>query len=64
MYAAIALTFVSAIWIGMWFANRLVAPIRQLMGAAQQISEGNLGVGVDVNPADGDLPCWARPSTP
>ncbi len=56
MYVAIALTLLlSAIWIGMWFANRLVAPIRQLMGAAQQISEGNLGVNVDVHPADGDL---------
>ena len=56
MFTAIALTFVtSAIWIGMWFANRLVAPIRQLMGAAKQISHGNLGVEVDVHPADGDL---------
>jgi two-component system nitrogen regulation sensor histidine kinase NtrY len=56
MYVAIALTLLlSAIWIGMWFANRLVAPIRQLMGAAQQISEGNLGVNVDVRPGDGDL---------
>jgi two-component system nitrogen regulation sensor histidine kinase NtrY len=56
MYVAIALTLLlSAIWIGMWFANRLVAPIRQLMGAAQEISEGDLGVQVAVNPADGDL---------
>jgi two-component system, NtrC family, nitrogen regulation sensor histidine kinase NtrY len=56
MYVAIALTLLlSAIWIGMWFANRLVAPIRQLMGAAQQISQGNLAVNVDVRPADGDL---------
>lgn len=56
MYVAIALTLLlSAIWIGMWFANRLVAPIRQLMSAAQQISGGNLGVEVRVRPADGDL---------
>ena len=56
MYLAIALTLLlSAIWIGMWFANRLVAPIRQLMGAAQEISQGNLAVNVDVRPADGDL---------
>jgi two-component system nitrogen regulation sensor histidine kinase NtrY len=56
MYVAIALTLLlAAIWIGMWFANRLVAPIRQLMGAAQQISEGNLEVAVNVDPADGDL---------
>ncbi len=56
MYVAMALTLLlSAIWIGMWFANRLVAPIGQLMGAAEEIAEGNLGVEVDVNPADGDL---------
>jgi two-component system nitrogen regulation sensor histidine kinase NtrY len=56
MYVAMALTLLlSAIWIGMWFANRLVAPIRQLMGAAQQISQGNLDVAVDAKPADGDL---------
>ncbi len=56
MYVAMALTLLlSAIWIGMWFANRLVAPIGQLMGAAEEIAEGNLGVKVDVNPADGDL---------
>ncbi|MBM3544158.1 MAG: PAS domain-containing sensor histidine kinase [Alphaproteobacteria bacterium] len=56
MYVAIALTLLlSAIWIGMWFANRLVAPIRQLMGAAQKISHGNLDIRVGVNPADGDL---------
>ncbi|HET9936828.1 MAG TPA: PAS domain-containing sensor histidine kinase [Methyloceanibacter sp.] len=56
MYLALALTLLAtAIWIGMWFANRLVAPIRQLMGAAEQISRGNLAVNVDVRPADGDL---------
>ena len=56
MYLALALTLLAAaIWIGMWFANRLVAPIRQLMGAAEQISRGNLAVKVAVRPADGDL---------
>jgi two-component system, NtrC family, nitrogen regulation sensor histidine kinase NtrY len=39
----------------MWFANRLVAPIGQLMGAAEEISQGNLDVEVDVDRADGDL---------
>ncbi len=56
MYVAIALTLLfSAIWIGMWFAGRLVAPIRQLMGAAEKVSKGNLDVEVPVRPADGDL---------
>lgn len=56
MFVAIALTLLlSAIWIAMRFANRLVAPIGQLMGAAEEISQGNLGVKVSANPADGDL---------
>src|SRR5262249_61578925 len=56
MFGAMALTLLlSAIWIGMWFANRLGSPIRQLMGAAQQISAGTLDVPVGTTPAEGDL---------
>ncbi len=56
MYVAIALTLLlAAVWLGLWFANRLVAPIRRLIGAAQQISEGNLNVRVDARPSEGDL---------
>src|SRR5262249_58497733 len=36
-----------------WYANRLVASIRELRGAAQKISNGNLGVEVGVDPACG-----------
>ncbi len=56
MYVAIALTLLlAAIWIGLWFATRLVAPIRQLIAAANKISEGNLDVQVAVNSKEGDL---------
>lgn len=56
MYLVIALTLLlSAIWIGMWFANRLVAPIRRLIGAAKQVSEGNLNIQVATDPSEGDL---------
>jgi two-component system, NtrC family, nitrogen regulation sensor histidine kinase NtrY len=56
MYVTIALTFLlSAIWIAIWFAGRLVAPIRQLMDAARQVSRGDLAAKVDVRPGDGDL---------
>jgi two-component system nitrogen regulation sensor histidine kinase NtrY len=49
MYVIIALTLLLAsIWVGLWFANRLVAPIRRLIGAAQEISRGNLNVAVRV----------------
>ena len=56
MYVAIALTLLlAAIWIGLWFANRLVAPIRQLIGAAQEVSKGNLNVQVAATESGGDL---------
>ncbi|MCK5496184.1 MAG: PAS domain-containing sensor histidine kinase, partial [Hyphomicrobiaceae bacterium] len=56
MYVAIALTLLlAAIWTGLWFANRLVSPIRRLIGAAQQVSEGNLNVQVSASTTEGDL---------
>ena len=56
IYVVIALTLLlAAIWLGLWFANRLVAPIRRLIGAAQQISEGNLDVRVPVRHSEADL---------
>jgi two-component system nitrogen regulation sensor histidine kinase NtrY len=45
----------SAVWIGLNFANRLVAPIRRLIGAANLVSTGNLFVRVPVRPSEGDL---------
>ncbi len=55
MYVVIALTLLLAsIWLGLWFANRLVAPIRRLIGAAQEISRGNLDVAVDVESSRSD----------
>jgi two-component system nitrogen regulation sensor histidine kinase NtrY len=56
MYTVIALTvLLSAVWIGFNFANRLVAPIRRLIGAANIVSTGNLYVHVPVRQAEGDL---------
>ena len=47
MFISIALTFLlAAIWAGLWFADRLVAPIRQLIDAAYKVSQGNLDVEV------------------
>jgi two-component system nitrogen regulation sensor histidine kinase NtrY len=45
----------SAIWLGLGFANRLVAPIRHLITAAGEISEGNLDVRVPVRESTGDI---------
>jgi two-component system nitrogen regulation sensor histidine kinase NtrY len=56
MYTVIALiVLLSAVWIGLNFANRLVAPIRRLIGAANLVSTGNLYVRVPVREAEGDL---------
>jgi two-component system nitrogen regulation sensor histidine kinase NtrY len=56
MYTVIALTvLLSAVWIGFNFANRLVAPIRRLIGAANIVSTGNLYVQVPVQKSEGDL---------
>jgi two-component system nitrogen regulation sensor histidine kinase NtrY len=56
MYTVIALiVLLSAVWIGLNFANRLVAPIRRLIGAANLVSTGNLYVQVPVRRGEGDL---------
>jgi two-component system nitrogen regulation sensor histidine kinase NtrY len=56
MFAVIALTILMAsVLIGLNFANWLVAPIRRLMGAASDVSTGNLNVQVPVNKSEGDL---------
>ena len=56
MYTVIALiVLLSAVWIGLNFANRLVAPIRRLIGAANAVSEGNLFVRVPIRQSEGDL---------
>src|SRR5258707_1128995 len=56
MYTVIALiVLLSAVWIALNFANRLVAPIRRLIGAANIVSTGNLWVQVPVRRQEGDL---------
>src|SRR6201988_1283120 len=56
MFAVIALTILMAsVLIGMNFANRLVAPIRRLMSAANIVSTGDLNVQVPVLKSEGDL---------
>ena len=56
MFAVIALiVLLSSAWIGLDFANRLVAPIRRLIGAANIVSTGNLQVRVPIRRSEGDL---------
>ncbi len=56
MYTVIALTvLLSAVWIGLNFANRLVEPIRRLIAAANVVSTGNLYVQVPIGKSQGDI---------
>jgi len=45
----------AAIWLGFGFANSLVAPIRRLITAADQVAHGNLAAQVSIDGREGDL---------
>ncbi|WP_243368601.1 sensor histidine kinase NtrY-like [Microvirga solisilvae] len=49
------IVLLSAIWFGLNFANRLVAPIRRLIHATDQVATGNFYVQVPVKRGEGDL---------
>lgn len=56
MYLMISMTaLLAAIWAGLWFAGRFVAPIRRLITAAQEVSTGNLNVTLPEKRGEGDL---------
>lgn len=56
LYLGITLiVLLSAIWTGIGVADRLVRPIRLLIGAADEVSEGNLDIAVPVRTSDGDV---------
>jgi two-component system, NtrC family, nitrogen regulation sensor histidine kinase NtrY len=56
IYFTLSLTaLLAAIWVGLWFAGRFVAPIRRLIEAASQVSRGNLNVALPVRRGEGDL---------
>ncbi len=56
MYLMISMTaLLAAIWSGMWFAGRFVAPIRRLIAGAQQVSTGDLSVELPEKRGEGDL---------
>lgn len=60
LYLGLTLTILlSAIWTGIAVADRLVRPIRQLIGAADEVSAGNLNVAVPVRGSDGDVGFFA-----
>lgn len=56
MFVLIAIIMLlSATWLGLSFADSLVAPIRRLIAAADDVASGNLSVQVPVQRSEGDL---------
>jgi two-component system nitrogen regulation sensor histidine kinase NtrY len=56
MFGVLAVVMLlSAIWLGLSFANRLVAPIRRLIAATDEVASGNLYVRVPIDNSEGDL---------
>ncbi len=56
MYTMISMTaLLAAIWTGLWFAGRFVAPIRRLIAGAREISTGNLDIRLPERRGEGDL---------
>jgi len=52
---ALLIALLSAIWLGLAFANRLLRPIGRLIDAADMVAGGNLAVTVPVKRSDGDV---------
>jgi len=56
LYIGFALiVLLAAIWTAIAVADRIVRPIRLLIGAADDVASGNLGVRVPVKTSDGDV---------
>ncbi|MEM6847057.1 MAG: PAS domain-containing sensor histidine kinase [Pseudomonadota bacterium] len=56
VYAGVAVVLlVCAIYLGFGFANRLITPIRELIGASDRVAKGDLSVEVPVRFFDGDI---------
>lgn len=56
MFGGVAVIFLlTAVWLGMWFADRLVEPIVELVRGARKVSEGELATKVKVGGGTGDI---------
>jgi len=50
----------AAVWLGLWFAERLSGPVGRLTGAAQQVGAGNLNVQVREEDGDDEIAMLGR----
>ncbi len=61
VFALVAMVFLlAAIWLGLWFSDRLVAPLVRLLGASRQVADGNLNARVSVIEGPGDVQTLSR----
>ncbi|MEM8880143.1 MAG: HAMP domain-containing protein, partial [Pseudomonadota bacterium] len=61
LYLGFALMMiVAAIWLGMWFAERLARPVGRLAGAAQRVGQGDLTVQVPEERGDDEISMVGR----
>ena len=56
LYAVVSLVILmAAVWMGLWFANRLAGPVSSLIRAAERVSEGDLKAHVTVTRDDDEI---------
>lgn len=61
LYLAFALILIlAAVWLGLWFAERLSRPVGRLAGAAQEVGAGNLDVRVLEDEGDDEIAMLGR----
>ena len=61
LYLGFALILIlAAVWLGLWFAERLSRPVGRLAGAAQRVGAGDLDVQVPEEPGDDEIAMLGR----
>lgn len=61
LYVGFALILIlAAVWLGLWFAERLSGPVGRLTGAAQQVGAGDLEVQVREEKGDDEIAMLGR----
>ena len=61
VYLAFAVILIlAAVWLGLWFAERLSGPVGRLTGAAQQVGAGDLNVQVREEDGDDEIAMLGR----
>ena len=54
------LLILAAVWVGLWFAERIAQPVGQLAAAAQRVGSGDLDSRIQVNRDDDEISMLAR----